>query len=92
VSSAVFTSSGNWFQSFITLSVKKCLLTSRRVSEWKKILSGNFGGPLTLKMIEVGLAPYVGLPEDPNIEEMERVWNEIQVNIHSRTADNECPS
>ena len=50
-------------------------------SEWKKILSGNFGGPLTLKMIEVGLAPYIGLPKEPNVEQMEKVWNEIQVKI-----------
>ncbi len=50
-------------------------------SEWKKILSGNFAGPLTLKMIEVGLAPFIGLPKDPNIGEMEKVWNDIQVNF-----------
>ena len=39
-------------------SLTSCLLRS----EWKKILSGNQGGPLTLKMIEVGLAPYIWLP------------------------------
>ena len=50
-------------------------------SEWKKILSGNLGGPLTLKMIEVGLAPYIGLPKDPNVGEMEKVWNDIQVSF-----------
>ena len=33
-------------------------------SEWKKILSGPMGGPLTLKMIELGLGPYMGLPEN----------------------------
>ena len=41
--------------------------------EWKKILSGNFPQELTLKMIEVGLAPYIGLPERPNVTEFTRV-------------------
>ena len=58
-------------------SLTSCLLRS----EWKKILSGNQGGPLTLKMIEVGLAPYIGLPNDPDVENMERVWNDVQVSI-----------
>ena len=41
--------------------------------EWKKILSGNFSKELTLKMIEVGLAPYIGLPERPDVTEFDRV-------------------
>ena len=41
--------------------------------EWKKILSGNFPQELTLKMIEVGLAPYIGLPQRPNVTEFTRV-------------------
>ena len=36
--------------------------------EWKKILLGRFPGSLTLKMIEVGLGTYIGLPENPEIE------------------------
>ena len=41
--------------------------------EWKKILNGNFSREITLKMIEVGLAPCIGLPESPNTEEFSRV-------------------
>jgi len=41
--------------------------------EWKKILSGNYSKELTLKMIEVGLAPYIGLPVRPNVTEFSRV-------------------
>ena len=41
--------------------------------EWKKILGGNFSRELTVKMIEVGLAPYIGLPERPNVTEFNRV-------------------
>ena len=36
--------------------------------EWKKIMMGKFPGPLTLKMIQVGLGPYIGLPENPTLE------------------------
>lgn len=36
--------------------------------EWKKILTGKFPEHLTLKMTEVGLGPYIGLPENPNTE------------------------
>jgi hypothetical protein len=48
-------------------------------SEWKKILSGNFGAPLTIKMIESGLAKYIGLPEDPNCHRMKETWSTITV-------------
>ncbi len=34
-------------------------------------------------MIEVGLAPYIGLPKEPNVEQMDKVWNEIQVNFQN---------
>jgi len=41
--------------------------------EWKKILTGNFSKELTLKMISVGLAPYIGLPDTPNVAQFELV-------------------
>jgi len=41
--------------------------------EWKKILVGNYAGELTLKMIEVGLGPYIGLPSQPNIQEFNQI-------------------
>jgi len=43
--------------------------------EWKKILSGRYSKDLTLKMIEVGLGPFIGLPLEPNIEEFIRISN-----------------
>ncbi len=36
--------------------------------EWKKILAGPKGGSLTLKMLELGLGPYIGLPENANVD------------------------
>jgi len=44
--------------------------------EWKKILVGNYAGELTLKMIEVGLGPYIGLPSQPNIQEFNQIWTQ----------------
>lgn len=41
--------------------------------EWNKILNGNFSRQLTLKMIELGLAQYIGLPAKPNCQEFETV-------------------
>ena len=49
-------------------------------SEWKKILEGNFGGELTLKMIHVRLSKYIGLPENTNTEEFEKVYRLSQKN------------
>ena len=37
------------------------IISGERIwSEWKKILSGRYAGQLTAKMIELGLAPYIG--------------------------------
>jgi len=48
--------------------------------EWKKILVGNFACELTLKMIELGLAPYIGLPEKPNTDEFSMVCRRMKEN------------
>ena len=54
--------------------------------EWKKILSGRFAGDITLKMIEVGLGPHIGLPETPDTEEMKRIWQSCsEKNLHPVT-------
>ncbi|XP_066597739.1 CCA tRNA nucleotidyltransferase 1, mitochondrial-like [Prorops nasuta] len=45
-------------------------------SEWEKILKGNYGCELTLKLIECGIAPYCGLPENPNTEEFQKIYHE----------------
>lgn len=42
-------------------------------NEWSKILSGKFYRDLTLKMIECNLAKYIGLPDNPNIENFIKV-------------------
>jgi len=49
--------------------------------EWKKILMGNYSKELTIKMIEVGLGPYIGLPSDPNISEFEKVTSLCESNL-----------
>ncbi len=54
-------------------------------SEWKKILSGKMGGPLTKTMIECGLGPYIGLPSDPNVQELDRIWSMHKNSLHSVT-------
>lgn len=58
----------------------ECISGERIWSEWSKILSGNFAGELTLKMIECGLAKYIGLSENPNTEEFMQVWKRMQTN------------
>lgn len=42
--------------------------------ELRKILEGNFAGDLLVKIIECGLAPYIGLPENPDLEELKKIW------------------
>eukprot|EP00095_Tigriopus_kingsejongensis_P004338 maker-scaffold1550_size36032-snap-gene-0.13 protein:Tk04338 transcript:maker-scaffold1550_size36032-snap-gene-0.13-mRNA-1 annotation:"poly(A) polymerase " len=41
--------------------------------EWRKIMGGRFSHEIMIKMLEVGLGPYIGLPEAPNLEEFLRV-------------------
>ena len=51
-------------------------------SEWKKILSGPMGGPLTLKMIELGLSPFIGLSENLLTENFENCWQVKKNSLH----------
>merc|ERR1711944_267619 len=37
-------------------------------TEWKKTLSGPMGAEMTMKMVELGLSKYIGLPDEPNIQ------------------------
>ncbi|XP_063932982.1 CCA tRNA nucleotidyltransferase 1, mitochondrial-like [Zophobas morio] len=41
--------------------------------ELKKTLEGKFAGELLLKIIECGLGPLIGLPENPNVHELKLV-------------------
>ncbi|KMQ89282.1 trna-nucleotidyltransferase mitochondrial, partial [Lasius niger] len=43
-------------------------------SEWNKILTGNFGLELTLKLLECGSARHIGLPEEPVVENFRTVY------------------
>ncbi|XP_044728577.1 CCA tRNA nucleotidyltransferase 1, mitochondrial [Chrysoperla carnea] len=49
-------------------------------SELKKILEGNFAGELMKTMLHVGIARYIGLPENPNENEFDIVWKRCQNN------------
>lgn len=44
-------------------------------SEWHKIMEGKFAGELMNKMIECGLAEYIGLPKNPNVQAFNEVYN-----------------
>ncbi|KAL0106527.1 hypothetical protein PUN28_016314 [Cardiocondyla obscurior] len=49
-------------------------------SEWNKILSGNFALELTLKLLECGGGKYIGLPEEPDVENFQKVYERMQSN------------
>ncbi|XP_011642739.1 CCA tRNA nucleotidyltransferase 1, mitochondrial [Pogonomyrmex barbatus] len=49
-------------------------------SEWNKILSGNFALELTLKLLECGSSKYIGLPEEPDVENFRIVYQRAQSN------------
>ncbi|RZB39882.1 PolyA pol domain containing protein [Asbolus verrucosus] len=42
--------------------------------ELKKTLEGNFAGDLLMKILECGLGPLIGLPENSNLDELKLVW------------------
>jgi hypothetical protein len=42
--------------------------------ELKKIFDGNHAGDLVLKMIECGMAEHIGLPAEPDLDELRSVW------------------
>ncbi|XP_056636462.1 CCA tRNA nucleotidyltransferase 1, mitochondrial isoform X2 [Diorhabda sublineata] len=44
--------------------------------ELKKILEGRFAGELMVVMVENSLAPYIGLPDNPDLSELRRVWKQ----------------
>ncbi|XP_017883606.1 CCA tRNA nucleotidyltransferase 1, mitochondrial [Ceratina calcarata] len=52
-------------------------------NEWAKILSGNFAKELTLKMFECGIAKYVGLPDNLDIERFKTVSDGCKQNNFS---------
>lgn len=52
------------------------IISGERIwSEWSKILSGNYVKEITFKMLECGIARFVGLPINSNIEKFEVICN-----------------
>jgi len=49
-------------------------------SEWNKILSGTFALELTLKLLECGSSRYIGLPEEPDIENFRKIYERAHSN------------
>ncbi|XP_026745361.1 CCA tRNA nucleotidyltransferase 1, mitochondrial-like [Trichoplusia ni] len=51
--------------------------------ELKKMLQGNYAGSLLKTMIDVDVGKYMGLPSNPNLEELERVMKRAEhLNLH----------
>lgn len=48
--------------------------------ELKKILSSKQAGPLMSTMLELGVAPHIGLPAELNSEEFDEVWRRAHEN------------
>ncbi|GFT22259.1 CCA tRNA nucleotidyltransferase 1, mitochondrial [Nephila pilipes] len=46
--------------------------------ELKKILSGNYAKEIMLRMLDLGVGPYIGLPGNPNLEEFKDVCDRAQ--------------
>jgi len=44
-------------------------------SELHKILEGNYGPDIMRTILKLGLSPYIGLPEQPNVDEFDKVIN-----------------
>ncbi|XP_078035290.1 CCA tRNA nucleotidyltransferase 1, mitochondrial isoform X2 [Augochlora pura] len=63
------------------------IISGERIwNEWSKILSGNYAKELTLKMLECGIAKYVGLPENMDTKRFETVYDTCKENNVSLNA------
>ncbi|XP_034944284.1 CCA tRNA nucleotidyltransferase 1, mitochondrial [Chelonus insularis] len=49
-------------------------------TEWSKILEGNFGMELTIKMIECNLGKYIGLPENIDLDNFRQICQRARSN------------
>ncbi|XP_071453957.1 CCA tRNA nucleotidyltransferase 1, mitochondrial [Hetaerina americana] len=43
-------------------------------SELKKILTGNYAAEIMCTMLDIGISPYIGLPNEPNKTELMELW------------------
>ena len=48
--------------------------------ELKQILSTRHAGPLLETMLRLGVAPYIGLRENPNVKEFKAIWEKATSN------------
>ena len=48
--------------------------------ELKQILSTRHAGPLLETMLRLGVAPYIGLRENPNVKEFKAIWERATSN------------
>ncbi|ODM96323.1 CCA tRNA nucleotidyltransferase 1, mitochondrial [Orchesella cincta] len=46
--------------------------------ELKKVLTGNFSKELMLRMLDLGIAPYIGLPEKPDTDEYKIICERME--------------
>ncbi|XP_015585254.1 CCA tRNA nucleotidyltransferase 1, mitochondrial isoform X2 [Cephus cinctus] len=49
-------------------------------SEWQKILDGKYNAELMCNMIECGMAEYIGLPKNPDVETFKTVCHRARAN------------
>lgn len=49
-------------------------------TELKKILEGNFSGELLKKILECNCAPHIGLPENYNLKELDKILMNLKTN------------
>ena len=59
-----------------------CISGERIWTEWKKILTEQMGGPMTLKMIKLSLSPHIGLPDKANIQRFDVFWSTKRNTVH----------
>lgn len=48
--------------------------------ELKQILGTRYAGPLLETMLRLGIAPYIGLGENPNVKEFKVIWERTRNN------------
>ncbi|CAL8110999.1 unnamed protein product [Orchesella dallaii] len=65
-------------------AIRKNMLGLERISgeriwtELKKIFSGNYSKEIVLRMLDLGMAPYVGLPQNPDTVEYTHICERVE--------------
>ncbi|CAL4150073.1 unnamed protein product, partial [Meganyctiphanes norvegica] len=63
------------------------ILLKRLKTEIERFIKTVFGGDLLVTMVEYGVGPYVGFPENFNSENVNRVYDDVEA---SKKGDHEC--